>query len=198
MRFDHLALLIIGVLTAPAFADPVTDRIDQARALYLRGALAEAAGLLGSATLDVQTRLGRALAELMPSAPLGWEAAEPRISPMGALGGLTVSRDYRMGGAAMDAAVVVGSPAVAGVAALVAEPGALAAQPGLRRVRIGDQDALLRWEPSTRSGQLTMVVGREILLQVVGRGLSDGEEMVALMRSWDAAAVTARAGLSGR
>ncbi|MBW7848892.1 MAG: hypothetical protein H3C38_00175 [Rhodospirillales bacterium] len=196
MRSSLLALFLSGVLATPAFADAVTDRIDRAFALYRDGALADAAIALGAAALDVQTRLGNALAEVMPTPPDGWQAGAAHVSAMGPIGGLTVSRDYRGADGVMDAAVVVGSPAVAGVASLIGEPGVLATQPGLRLVRLGDRDALLRWEPSTRSGQVMTVLGQTVLVQVVGRGVADGEELVALMRAWDLSAVAARAGVA--
>lgn len=191
MRVVCLAIAIL-VIATPASADDVIARIDRARDLYRRGVLVEAAGLLGAVAIDLQTRLGEDLARLMPEPPAGWRGGEVRMVAMGTFGGLTVTRGYQMENATLDAAVLVDSPAVAGVATLLGDPAVLATQPGMRRVRVGDRDALLRWEGSTRSGQIMLTLGDHAMLQAVGRGLADPELLAQFMGGWNIGAVAAR------
>jgi len=190
--------LLMGVLLAlPAFAaDNVPAQIDAARSAYQKNDLPRTARALEAALHDIHDRLGRAFADTMPPAPAGWQAEPPEILGLGQVGGgLSVSRAYTKGESSLNASLFLDSPAVEAAAALVANPAATAAQPNMKRIKVGNEDALLRYDGSNKAGEVTMVIGNRVLLEIEGDGLANADLLAEIAKGWNVAKIRGLAGL---
>ncbi len=200
MRSTVAVLFAAVVAIQPAAAqpagEPVADAIAAARQAYAEGALLNAAEALRTALDGIHQRLAEVFVPLMPPAPEGWQGYDAQADAMGiAGGGMAVMKGYDNGEATLNASLIVDSEAVGGIADMLANPAALGAQPGMSLVRLDAGPALMRWDGEDRSGEIMMVLGDSLLLQVVGSDLESSDVLVGMMRSWDVAAIRERAGL---
>ena len=182
------AVVAAALATGPVLAgDAVSGHIEAGQQAYQKGDAAHAAHEMEAALLELQGRLGRALARDMPPVPSGWQAEDPEIDGLGAVGGgLSVTRAYTRADASLNASIILDSPAVAAAAApAVGTPD----PPNLRRVKVGAEDALLRWDATARSGEISVVLANRVLLQIEGDNLPNGDVLVDLARGFDVAAI---------
>lgn len=193
-----LCMGAVGLLLAvPAMAaDSVPGQIEAARAAYQKNDLARTAKALEAALSDIHDRLGKALAETMPPVAAGWQADPPEIQGLGQVGGgLVVTRAYGKGEASLNASLFLDSPAVEAAAALFANPAATAAQPNVKRIKVGADDALLRYDTSTNAGEITIVLGNRILLSIEGDNIANGDALAEAAKGWNVARIRTLAGL---
>lgn len=178
-------------------ADGISTQIDGARAAYQKSDLARTAQALEAALTEVQDRLGRALFETLPPPPSGWEADPPELQGLGQVGGgLSVTRAYSKGEASLNASLFLDSPAVEAASVLVSNPAAVAAQPNTRHVKVGGDDALLRFDPSTKSGEITVVLNNRVLLEIEGDNVAGSDVLIEAAKGWNVPRIRAIAGLS--
>ena len=104
MRAALLATAIALVMPASAWADEITDQLDQARGYYDQGDLTGAISELEFVLQAMRGRIGQALLATFPPAPAGWtidaaddeaQASIPFVTP-----GTMLSRTYRAPGGA--------------------------------------------------------------------------------------------------
>lgn len=197
MRYALSLLLSAALLAArPAAADPATDAMEAARQAYAGGALLKAVTALQTAMDSIQQRLAQAFVPLMPAAPAGWKAFDAQADATGVVGGgMAVMRGYEKGDASLNASLILDTEAVAGIADMLANPAMLNAQPGMTRVNLDAGPALMRWDPQDKSGEIMLVIGDSLLLQVVGNGIDKADVLVEMMRRWDVPAIKKQAGL---
>lgn len=195
-KLASMVVVAVG-LTLPAFAaDDVPARIDAARTAFQKGDLPRAARELDAALRLLHERLGHSLAATMPPPLSGWQAEAPEIQGLGQVGGgLSVTRAYGYNESSLNASLILDSPAVEAAAALLANPAATAAQPNMKRVRIGAEDALMRYDNSTKSGEITLVLGGRVLLEIEGENLSNGDVLMEAAKGWNVAKIRVLSGL---
>lgn len=197
MRRAASVILSLLILSVPARAsDPIAEGIQAAQQAYQKGELLKAGGALQKALDALHGRLADAFAPLMPAPPAGWQAYDAQADAMGiAGGGMTVMRGYEKGQASLNASIILDSEAVKAVSDILANPAALAAQPGMSKVNVAGGQALLRWDPQDKSGEVMLVVGDQLLLQVVGNAMENPDILADMMRSWNIAAIRKQAGM---
>lgn len=185
------------VLCAPAWAaDPVPGQIEAARAAYQKNDLPRTAKALEAALTDIHDRLGKALAETLPPAAAGWQADPPEVQGLGQVGGgLAVTRAYGKGESSLNASLFLDSPAVEAANALFGNPTATAAQPNMKRIKVGNEDALLRYDAANKSGEITIVLGGRILLAIEGDNLANADVLTEAAKGWNVAKIRALGGL---
>ncbi|MCR6630738.1 MAG: hypothetical protein NVV74_12200 [Magnetospirillum sp.] len=177
-------------------ADIVPAQLDAARAAYQKNDLPRTAKALETALADIHDRLGKALAETMPPAASGWQAEPPEIQGLGQVGGgLAVTRAYGKGEASLNASLFLDSPAVDAAQALFGNPAATAAQPNMKRVKVGSEDALLRYDSSTKAGEITLVLGNRVLLSIEGDNIASADPLTEAAKGWNLARIKALSGL---
>lgn len=178
------AVLFLALTAAPPVlaADTVPARMDNARAAHAKGDLARAALELEAAVDELHARLGKLLGDCFPPVPAGWQAeAVETQSLSGSGGGLSVSRAYLRDDNSINAALILDSPAVAAaLAQFQAQP-----QPNAKKVKVGTEDAMLRWDPQERTGEVLMVLGGRILLQIEGDNLPNGDLLSEVAKGWN-------------
>lgn len=213
-----LSLLLLALPTAASAADPVAPGtavpgsvasdtgtiasdtiakdIASAQQAYQKGELLKTGGALQNALDALHGRLADAFVPLMPTAPPGWQAYDAQADAMGITGGgMTVMRGYEKGESSLNASIILDSEAVKGVTDILNNPSGLAAQPGMSKVNAAGGQALLRWDPKDRTGEIMLVVGDQLLLQVVGNTLETPDLLAEMMRSWNIAAIRKQAGM---
>ena len=191
-----VGVLAISLLFASAVraADTVPSRIDAARADYAKGDLARAASELEAAVAEMHARLGKSLAEFMPAPLTGWRGEEPEVQGLASAGGgLAVSRAYGRDESSLNATLILDSPAVFAAAEQFAATAPN--QPNIRRVKIGTDDALLRWDAVNHAGEITLVLGNRVLLQIEGDSLGSSDLLLDAARGWNLAGIRKALGL---
>jgi len=178
----------LTLLAVPAVAaEDVPALIEAGRQFYQKGDIARAAHQLETALADLQDRLGRGLSADMPPVPAGWQGEDAEIQGLGAVGGgVSVTRAYTKGDASLNASIILDNPAVESAVALFANP---AVDPTLRRVKVGSEDALVRWDSAGGSGEITLVVSNRVLLQIEGDNLVAGEVLTDLAKGFNVAGI---------
>lgn len=130
-----------------------------------------------------------AVAPAFPAAPAGWTAL-PALSLLeeDEIWGnrIAAQRSYVAAPvpARIDLTVDVHSPFGPAVA-MSFNPLVLTGDPRSRLVPIGDEKAVLRFNPDTGEGELRVLVGREILVTARGRGILSPEVLIDLARRVD-------------
>ncbi len=179
-----LATVIVVLGAGGAWATDPGSRIETGLQAYRKGDLARAALEIEAALIE-HDRLGKDLAAQMPAAPAGWSAETSEIQGLGAVGGgLSVTRAYTKGDASMNATVLLDNP-VAGAAALAAG----------RKIKVGTEDGVLRWDPVSRSGEVGLAVGDRAVVQIEADGLTSQDVLVDFAKSFNIAALRRAAGL---
>jgi hypothetical protein len=181
--FCVLALAILPLGAAVA-AETVPARMDAARAAFARGDMARTAAELEAAVAEIHGRLGKSLSEFMPPPLTNWRGEAAEVQGLASAGGgLAVSRAYGRDESSLNATLILDSPAVFAAAEQFAA--AASNQPNVKRVKIGAEDALLRWDAANRAGEITMVLGNRVLLQIEGDSLGGSDLLVDSAKGWN-------------
>jgi hypothetical protein len=194
---------------APAAGQPAIAFIDKARQLWRENRLLQAMDELDAATVSIARQLGQAYAPSLPPAPQGWSVAPADPQRLAALGsGVATVREYRPAGAPAAQPGAQGAGPAQMVARIVIDRGAIEAMqplfapqlpqgvaPTVRKTRINDQDAVVAYDPQRKAGEVSMLVGNRLLLQVEGLDVANAEPMLAVMRQWNTAELRRVAGL---
>lgn len=123
---------------APARADPVSDRINDAMAAYKRADLPAAIAALDAAATQLRQRRADALVPLLPRPPAGWTADPGETSALNAQmlgGGTSATGVYHNGDQKVTVQLTTDAPMLRDLAALVNGP--LSASTGIRSETIG-------------------------------------------------------------
>ncbi len=198
MRQPALTLCVLAVALLPAIsamaADTAPARIEAARTAYAKGDLAHAAAELEAVVAEMHARLGKALGESMPAPLNGWHGEAVEVQGLASAGGgLAVSRAYGREESSLNATLILDSPAVFAAADQFAATAPN--QPNIKRVKIGTEDALLRWDAANRAGEITLVLGNRVLLQIEGDGLGSSDLLVESAKGWNVAGIRKTLGL---
>ncbi len=192
-----ICLGLAGLVLGPRVgaADTIPSRIEAGRAAYAKGDLARTAAELEAAIIELHLRLGKVLAEFLPPPLAGWQGETVETQGLaGSGGGLAVTRAYAKAESTLNASLIVDSPAVSSAAGQFAANAPN--QPNIKRIKIGAEDALLRWDGGNRAGEITMVLGNRAVLQIEGDGLGGSDLLVDAARGWNIAAIRKLLGVS--
>ena len=175
------ALTLLGALAAPAFADDITDAIDQARKAYQAGDLSNAKQSLDLASQLIGQKNAEGFAALLPNPLPGWKAEKAQTTAVGAVGfGASVaSRTYNNAkGNHVEVQITGDSAVVMQIATLLSNP-AIAGAMG-KLVRVGNQRAI-----QDNDGNVKLVVANKFLVSVDGS--ADAASKLAYAQAIDVA-----------
>ena len=186
-----VAALLITV-SAPAFADKVTDAIRSGQKHYEDQRLSKSIRELRYAIVQITRRLSEAYEATMPPAPSGWKTQKARRQ--GAAGGTFFSagtiltRHYRQedGRGRVTAQLIVDNPMMQAFAAMFANP-QIAAASGFERVRVRGvrADALLKYDPDTKQGEAILLLAGRIFIKLDGRRIENDGIIRDLLQGWN-------------
>jgi hypothetical protein len=200
------ALMVAGVAgplaVGSAFADAVSDQINQGLELYQSDDYGAAITELEFAINDIRKLMSERIADTFPEAPAGWsaQAAESSSESAGAAAlfggsvGTMLERTYTQdaGDGTLTATLTIDNPMLQGMAALLNNPMLMAAQPNTERLRIGRESGMLKWEPDEQRAEATLMLDGRIMMQVSGENLESADVAAELLKAWDVDAVRAQ------
>jgi len=160
----------LGPVTARA--DDVEDSVKEAMQAYQAGDYQGAAGSLEYAAQLVRQKRGTALQAALPAPLAGWSAEEAKAETAAAslFGGMTsAERVYTKGDASVTVRVITDSPMLQGLMGFFSNP-AMAAGSGMKMQRIADQKAMVKYDPATKDGEVTVIVANRFMVTVEGNG----------------------------
>jgi hypothetical protein len=166
------SLATVLAIASVARADDVEDSIQEATKAYRACDYQGAAGSLEYAAQLVRQKRGGALQAALPQPLNGWTAEDAKAEAMSAMmfGGMTTAeRVYRKGDARVTVRILTDSPMLQGMMGFLTNP-AMAAAAGIKMQRIGDQKAMVKYDASSKDGELTMVVANRFMITVEGDG----------------------------
>ncbi|MCC6469955.1 MAG: hypothetical protein IT563_16650 [Alphaproteobacteria bacterium] len=203
---------------APAPAASAAPRIDAAKQLYQQGKLLQSADELQAAVTAIYSQLGKTYGQTLPPAPAGWVIDQPDPQRLALMGGdASGMREYKpnvpppaaqpqamapgqpgqppAGPPRMNARIVLDGEAIRAMTPLFGPTLPPGTPPTVRKVRIGAEDALVAYDPNMRAGEVSILVGGRILLQVEGEGVANADPMIQTMQAWKVADLKRLAGL---
>ena len=161
------ALLLAAVFAGGAtfaFADDITDAMDQARKAYQSGDYGTAKQSLDLASQLIGQKNAEGFAALLPAPLSGWKAEDAQTSAVGqvAFGASSASRRYENAkGENVEVQITGDSAMIMQFATLLSNPGIAGAMGKI--VKVGDQRAI-----QTREGDVHVVVANKFLITVTG------------------------------
>jgi hypothetical protein len=189
-----VAFVISLAWAGASSAEDVAGHIESARGAYGRGDQLHALANLQAALRLLNDRLTDQFGKFLPPAPAGWDLGTAESQSLDNVGGgLIVSRSYSKGEAALNVTLTIDNPAV-GTSASMLRSGADVGN-GWSRLKLGTDDALLRFDPTSRSGEITMVLGERVLLQVEGTEIAGDGVLVEIAKGWNMAGIRKLVGL---
>ena len=178
------ALALLGAIAAPAWADDITNAMDQARKAYQAGDLGGAKQSLDLASQLIGQKNAEIFATLLPNALPGWKAEKVQTTALGALGfgASTASRTYNNAkGDHVEVQITGDSAMVSQIATFLSNP-AMAGAMG-KLVRVGGQRAI-----QDGDGNVKMIVANKFLISV--EGSADSTSKLAYAQAIDFAKVS--------
>ncbi|QCK86135.1 hypothetical protein E8L99_10420 [Phreatobacter aquaticus] len=174
--------LVCALAVAPAFADDISDAIDEARRAYQANDLNAAKSALDVASQLIAQRNASGLAQYLPPAPNGWQAGEAETDASTAAmfgGGVIAKRRYSMGGRDITVQLLANSPLFLQLAPMFSNAQLLGAMGRVFRVK--GKTALLG-----RDGNIQMIVGKALIM-IEGSGTET--EKRSFLEALDIAAI---------
>lgn len=190
----RLAVIIVGVLAGTLAASPAVGlglepQLQEIRTLIREKRYPLALESLRLVARQIQDLRLESVAPAFPAAPAGWTAL-PALSLLEEeeiwSNRIIAQRAYLAspGPARVAIAIDVHSPFVPAVA-MSFNPIVLTGDPLSRLIPIGTETALLRFNPDTGEGELHVLIGRETLVTLRGRGILSPDILVDLARGVD-------------
>lgn len=163
--FRVLCGVALLAVSAPAFADDITDAMDAARKSYQGGDLGGAKQQLDLASTLIGQKNAEGFAALLPAPLAGWTAEKAQSNAVGAtmFGASSANRTYTNAkGDTVDVSITGDSAMITQFAPALNNP-AMAAMMG-KIVRVGDQRAI----QNNDSGDLMLLVANKFMVNVTG------------------------------
>jgi hypothetical protein len=183
------AVLICMFSAAAADAQGLDPQLQEIRTLIQEKRYPLALESLRLVARQIQDLRLETIAPAFPAAPDGWTAL-PALSLLeeGEIWSsrITAQRSYASASAParVDVTFDVNSPFGPAVA-MSFNPLSLSGDPRSRLVPVGQEQGLLRFNPDTSEGELRVLIGRETLVTIRGRGISSPDLLVGLARGVD-------------
>ena len=180
MKFSKITLVlaifsvVIFAFSAPALADDVTDYINEALQYYNDGQYSDAVDSLNFAEQIIQQKKSSGLEEFLPGPLKGWtaEAATSQAASSAMLGGgITAERSYNKGDSSIEIQIMADSPMLQGVMMMMSNP-MFAGADGGKLERIGKQKAIVKFNSSTKEGDIQIVVANRFMISIEGDGVT--------------------------
>lgn len=169
-----LALMFFSM---PAFADDVTDSINEGLQYYKDGDYSQAAESLNYASRLIQQKKGESLKSLLPEPLKGWDAEEADSQAMGAAmmgGGLTASRNYTKGDSSVEVRIMTDSPMLQAMMMMFSNP-MMTTSDGGKMEKISGQKAIVKYQQSEKTGEINIISANRFLVTVEGYDISSEE-----------------------
>ncbi|MCU0597854.1 MAG: hypothetical protein MUE70_01180 [Desulfobacterales bacterium] len=157
-----------------AFADDVTDAINEALQYYQDGKYSDAMTSLNYASQLIGQKKGGDLQSFLPQPLAGWEAEEATSQSVGAAmlgGGVSAERQYNKGSGSVRIQIVTDSPMLQSMMMMFGNP-MLAGADGGKLEKIAGEKAIVKYNAADKSGDIKLVVANRFLVTLDGNDVS--------------------------
>ena len=173
MKFPFCAVLLaLTLIAVPVFAeDEVLRTVDEAVSQYKKGDFAGAASNLDYASQLIRQKKSEEMKSLLPEPLAGWVAEPASAQALGTAvfgGGITVSRTYSNPPASISIDIVSDSPLLQSLVMMLNNPMFVGASGG-KLEAVKGQRAIVKYNETTRSGDLNIVVDNRFMVTVKGQ-----------------------------
>ena len=187
----YLALLLVLLVTMVACqaegprkssgnkvskSDPALASMRKAEDFYLQGRYRDAMRELKEAMAQVKESQTKALGDLLPPPPRGWQASAPSSAPLAPEilgGGVKVFRHYTgPQGEEVEVCLISQSPLIHSVLSLISSVSLMGQIGNTRLFYYRGEKALERFYPQEKRGELDVVVNGKTLVLVKGENIS--------------------------
>jgi hypothetical protein len=169
-----MVCVVAALAWSAAYADDVTDAVQEGLAHYREGRLTSAIDSLEFATGLIRHRKAELMKAILPPPLKGWQVDESLSSVMAAAlygGGISAQRVYRQGDKFVQVRYVTDSIVLQSAQLAFNDPGFATANGGTFK-KIGPDRALVKYDPKDKSGEVAMIVNKRILVSVRGTQVS--------------------------
>ncbi|MFZ5798103.1 MAG: hypothetical protein ACYCYR_03740 [Desulfobulbaceae bacterium] len=174
-------LLALNLLAHPALAqDEVLRTVDEAVSQYRKGDYAGAASNLDYASQLIRQKKSEEMKKLLPEPMNGWTAEPASAQALGTAvfgGGITVSRSYARPPSSLSIDIVSDSPLLQSLVMMLNNPMFVGASGG-KLEAVNGQRAIVKFNETTRSGDLNIVVDNRFMVTVKGQKI-EREDLLA-------------------
>lgn len=179
VRCLFLAIVIGAFYCGSAFADEVTDSINEGLENYKKGNYAEAVNSLNFASQKIAQLKADKIKTLLPKALDGWTAEAPSSQAAGSAvfgGGVSAEGKYTKKESNITVKFVTDSPMLQSMMMLFSNP-MFATSDGGRLEKINNQKAIVKFDAAGKSGNINIVVANKILVTVEGNDITQDDLM---------------------
>lgn len=175
-----LALFGLVISTAVGAADPLSEKLSGARDAYEKGNLVLALQQTEASLAALVDKLGKNLLPALPAPLPGWTAEPAEILGLGQVGGgLSISRVYTKSNATLNVTLILDNQDTDTLDPIAPD------QPNTSTVKIGDTEAILRFDPALRSGEAIITLSPRLRLEIQGDDLDNAEPLQAAANGWN-------------
>ena len=186
-----LILCTTLLLASFAFADKVTEQIELGLEAYNDKDYQAAIDELQYAISQIQSKLDKDNAQLLPEPLEGWTAkdVEHNNAAMAMLGGggTHMSKRYSKNRETVEISISANSPMVTGLGAMINNPMLLRSDPNAEPFRYQRNKGIKRKEGNRV--EITLMLAGQILLQLKGQNLNDEAVLEAFLEAMDLKAI---------
>ncbi len=175
-----LALFGLVISTAVGAADPLSEKLSGARDAYEKGNLVLALQQTEASLAALVDKLGKNLLPALPAPLPGWTAEPAEILGLGQVGGgLSISRVYTKSNATLNVTLILDNQDTDTLDPIAPD------QPNTSTIKIGDTEAVLRFDPALRSGEAIITLSPRLRLEIQGDDLDNAEPLQAAANGWN-------------
>jgi len=177
MCFITLFISSSFFISGAAFADEITDSIEEAIEYYKEGNYVEATSSLDYASQLIRQKRSGKLEAFLPEPLAGWSAEDVKSKASGAgyLGGMiSAKRKYKKDKSSVTIEIITDSPALQSMVMMFSNP-AYASADGGKLTKIKRQKAIIKYHPSKKNGEINIVVAKQYLVSVKGRNINQND-----------------------
>lgn len=162
--------VLLMAIASYAFADDITDSINEALDAYNEGEYTAAVESLNYASQLINQKKGNKLSTVLPEPIKGWTAKSSTSQAGGAAmlgGGITAQRKYIKGNNNISIEIVADSPILQSMMMMFSNP-MYATSDGGKLEKINRQKAIVKFDPDTKRGDINIIVAKRFLVTVKG------------------------------
>ncbi len=165
--------IITSSMIVSAYADDIEDSINEALEYYKEGSYSDAIASLEYASQLIKQNKAEDMTAYLPAPLDGWKAEQANSQAAGAGmfgGGVSVERRYSKGASSVSIQIITDSPMMQGVMMMFSNP-MFASSEGGKLEKVGKQKAIVKYDPSDKSGDIKLVIASKFFIMIEGRNV---------------------------
>ena len=169
--------ILLSCTPGMVWADEISESINEALEYYTKGDYVEAVSSLDYAAQLIRQKRGSSLKSFLPAPLSGWKAedAESQAAGQAMFGGIvTAKRLYHKNSSSVTVEIATDSPFLQSMVMMFSNP-AFATTDGGKLKKIKRQKAIVKYRPSSKEGEITIIVNKSYLISIKGTKVSEDD-----------------------